>query len=154
MALLIRGLLVCGALLLVVALLPVRRIMSQLPRGRTRGMWFALAALIAFFITGYLLYAASIWDILPSFSELVVALVFFLGACFVWLVNTLSLQTTGDVRRMASLEKETITDPLSGIFNRRHFDRRLDEEASRAHRYGLPLSLLLLDIDHFKADQR
>jgi len=37
-----------------------------------------------------------------------------------------------------------------GIHNRRYFDRRLDEEVSRASRYGLPLSILLLDIDHFK----
>jgi diguanylate cyclase (GGDEF)-like protein len=44
----------------------------------------------------------------------------------------------------------SITDPLTGLFNRRYFDIRLDEESQRAKRYGLPLSLVLLDIDNFK----
>jgi diguanylate cyclase (GGDEF)-like protein len=37
-----------------------------------------------------------------------------------------------------------------GIFNRRCFERRLEEEFARARRYGFPLSLLMIDIDHFK----
>ncbi len=44
----------------------------------------------------------------------------------------------------------SITDPLTGLFNRRYFDIRLDEESQRAKRYGLPMSLVLLDIDNFK----
>ena len=43
-----------------------------------------------------------------------------------------------------------ITDELSGIFNRRHALRRLDEELAKAERLGQPLSCILLDIDHFK----
>jgi len=43
------------------------------------------------------------------------------------------------------------TDPLTGLANRRAFDRRLAEEVSRASRHGVPLALLLVDIDHFKA---
>ena len=48
------------------------------------------------------------------------------------------------------LEQESITDPLMGIFNRRHLDRRLQEEVIRCHRYDLLLAVLLVDIDHFK----
>ena len=44
----------------------------------------------------------------------------------------------------------SITDPLTGLFNRRYFDIRLDEESQRAKRYGLPMSVVLLDIDNFK----
>lgn len=41
-------------------------------------------------------------------------------------------------------------DGLTGIANRRRFEERLEEEARRHGRYELPLSLILLDIDHFK----
>ncbi|MDR1489538.1 MAG: GGDEF domain-containing protein [Desulfovibrio sp.] len=41
-------------------------------------------------------------------------------------------------------------DALTGVHNRRHFDKRLEEEFSRFKRYGYPLSLLMVDIDHFK----
>jgi diguanylate cyclase (GGDEF)-like protein len=43
------------------------------------------------------------------------------------------------------------TDALTGLANRRHFERRLAEEHARAMRQGLPLALVLLDVDHFKA---
>jgi diguanylate cyclase (GGDEF)-like protein len=46
--------------------------------------------------------------------------------------------------RMAS------TDPLTGLLNHGAFHRRLDEEVARSARHGRPLSLALLDIDHFK----
>jgi diguanylate cyclase (GGDEF)-like protein len=43
------------------------------------------------------------------------------------------------------------TDPLTGLANRRCFDQHLEEEWSRCRRYGRPLSIIMLDIDHFKA---
>ena len=44
----------------------------------------------------------------------------------------------------------SITDPLTGIYNRGYINERLPQEIRRAHRYGRDLSLLLCDIDHFK----
>ena len=44
----------------------------------------------------------------------------------------------------------TLEDGLTGVANRRCFDQRLAHEWSRAHRTRTPLSLLLIDIDHFK----
>ena len=44
----------------------------------------------------------------------------------------------------------TVTDALTGCFNRRHLDARLAEETLRCHRSGYPLAVLMADIDHFK----
>lgn len=41
-------------------------------------------------------------------------------------------------------------DGLTGLANRRHFDEKLQQEWRRAERDGLPLSLLMVDVDHFK----
>jgi diguanylate cyclase (GGDEF)-like protein len=42
------------------------------------------------------------------------------------------------------------TDSLTGIANRRHFDEAMEREWKRSRRHGEPLSLLLVDVDHFK----
>lgn len=44
-----------------------------------------------------------------------------------------------------------ITDPLTGLFNRRHFDEVMETEVSLSNRHGDPNSILLIDIDFFKA---
>ncbi|MGE0371102.1 MAG: diguanylate cyclase [Gammaproteobacteria bacterium] len=48
------------------------------------------------------------------------------------------------------LSESALTDPLTGLFNRRYFDRVLDEEVRRACRNRVSLSLLVCDVDHFK----
>ena len=49
------------------------------------------------------------------------------------------------------LQRLATTDTLTGVWNRRHFETVVAAETQRAGRYGEPLSLLLFDIDHFKA---
>jgi diguanylate cyclase (GGDEF)-like protein len=44
----------------------------------------------------------------------------------------------------------TITDPLTGVPNRRHLFARLEMELARASRFGTQVSILMIDIDHFK----
>jgi diguanylate cyclase (GGDEF)-like protein/PAS domain S-box-containing protein len=59
-----------------------------------------------------------------------------------------------DAERETQLETSKAmarTDALTGLPNRRAWDEELLRELSRAERHGLPLSLALLDIDHFKA---
>ncbi|MBF5042747.1 diguanylate cyclase [Aggregicoccus sp. 17bor-14] len=51
----------------------------------------------------------------------------------------------------AELQKLSTTDGLTQVHNHRHFQERLREEFRRAQRYGDPLSLILVDLDHFKA---
>ncbi|THB74466.1 MAG: diguanylate cyclase [Desulfobulbaceae bacterium] len=49
-----------------------------------------------------------------------------------------------------TLEQQSHTDALTAIYNRAFFNRQLDYEMKRAGRYDTPLSLIMLDIDHFK----
>ena len=56
-------------------------------------------------------------------------------------------------RLRSALEEESglaRLDPLTGIFNRRAFEELAASEISRAERYGRPLSLAFVDLDHFK----
>src|SRR5690242_9498482 len=50
----------------------------------------------------------------------------------------------------AQLERLSITDGLTGLYNHRHFEERLAEEFRRSQRYSDPVSLIMLDLDHFK----
>ena len=49
------------------------------------------------------------------------------------------------------LEKLALTDPLTGLANRRAFQEALEAELARVARHGRPAAVLLLDLDHFKA---
>lgn len=51
----------------------------------------------------------------------------------------------------AKLKAISLTDSLTGVNNRRAFQERLNEEYDRAIRYKHPLSLLMIDVDHFKS---
>lgn len=48
------------------------------------------------------------------------------------------------------LRKRALTDPLTGLYNRRAFFNHLGSELRRAKRYGHPMALLMLDLDNFK----
>jgi diguanylate cyclase (GGDEF)-like protein len=62
------------------------------------------------------------------------------------LENRLNLR---DVAR--NLRLQATTDPLTGLFNRLQFNETLGTEMARAKRHKTPLSLMLYDVDHFKA---
>ena len=50
-------------------------------------------------------------------------------------------------RRVAA---QAVTDPLTGLWNRRHMAETLEREVLRAARFGHPISLIILDVDDFK----
>jgi diguanylate cyclase (GGDEF)-like protein/PAS domain S-box-containing protein len=53
-------------------------------------------------------------------------------------------------KTLATMEVLSVTDSLTGLYNRRAFEEKLEGEFERARRYNLPLSLLMLDADNFK----
>ncbi len=145
------GLVAVGAVLMVIALFTARRLVGDLPAGTVRRQWQVLASLIFFSLAAFVAYLVTDAGERVSATELLVPAAYLLGGYFAVLVTIVSLQTARDVRRVAVLEEQSITDPLMGIYNRRHLERRLEEEVGKALRYGLPLAALLLDLDHFKA---
>jgi len=54
------------------------------------------------------------------------------------------------VEKLHAIQATANEDGLTGVFNKRHFQERMAEEIRRADREGAGLSLLLVDIDHFK----
>ena len=65
-------------------------------------------------------------------------------------VEQLSL-ALGNLRLQETLRQQSIRDALTGLFNRRYLEESLPREIARCERRGLPLALLMLDLDHFKA---
>jgi len=63
-----------------------------------------------------------------------------------------SKQQINDLQHnLEAIRAETMTDPLTGLGNRKYFDRAVIETVKQAKQSGEPLSLLMFDIDHFKS---
>ena len=67
------------------------------------------------------------------------------------ILASLAAQAIENARLYAQAQEQARTDTLTGLFNHREFQHRLEQEIERFRRYRRPLSLLMLDIDHFKA---
>lgn len=79
--------------------------------------------------------------------------------------NSFSLQKDSDIKQLEcpkcglyspladellTLRAQVITDPLTGLFNVRHFRTALDIELERTTRTSVPTTLMMIDLDHFK----
>ena len=58
--------------------------------------------------------------------------------------------TLQHLQRFSSVKNMAIYDTLTGLYNRRYFEERLRVEAQRSFANSIPLSLIMVDIDHFK----
>jgi diguanylate cyclase (GGDEF)-like protein len=74
----------------------------------------------------------------------------FLTAYAVILVTSFGFLLLHRERSESIAQRLALTDPLTGTFNRRTFLDLADKEISRSRRAGTPLSLIMLDLDHFK----
>jgi diguanylate cyclase (GGDEF)-like protein len=86
-----------------------------------------------------LLAAATAWDHFSDLSEEV--LVALQGHLHSALANAYKYD---------AIRRQVVTDHLTGLYNRRHYTNRAREEIERSLRYQHPLSMLMIDIDHFK----
>jgi len=65
--------------------------------------------------------------------------------------NARLLSQADELRRVnQELEQLSVTDPLTGLFNRRHFEQLMDNEVVHAIRTDETISIILIDIDHYK----
>jgi len=85
------------------------------------------------------------YDQSRQMTLIVIALIFAVIA----VVVMTALRTSG--RQFSRVSRMTIIDDVSGTYNRRYFDMVLEEEWKRSMREYTPLSLLMVDIDYFKA---
>jgi transcriptional regulator with GAF, ATPase, and Fis domain len=70
------------------------------------------------------------------------------------LVGLFGLQMAAVIQRVIlhqEVQRMTLTDELTSLYNRRHFDRNLKGEIERARRYGHKVSVVVLDIDNWKS---
>ncbi len=69
-----------------------------------------------------------------------------IGACVLKFMDGLSVEARyhDEIYQLATM------DPLTGLYNRRHFLELLDRELARSARHARPLALLIIDLDHFK----
>jgi len=65
------------------------------------------------------------------------------------LANTLALMIR-NMRLYKTIEEQSIRDPLVDVFNRRYLDKKFLDEIDRVVRYKHPISVVMVDIDHFK----
>jgi diguanylate cyclase (GGDEF)-like protein len=65
------------------------------------------------------------------------------------LIESLALQIAASLQN-AHLYELAMVDGLTGLFVRRYFDARIEEEIERSRRYGTPFSVIMLDVDDFK----
>lgn len=143
-------LVLAGALIQVISLFIVRNIVKTIPIKKNE--WKILGICVMFFFFGYIAYAVTLWTGHDFISgDTITSIIFFLGACFVLLVTYMSRDSITALQELTNLQKDVITDPLMGIYNRRFLDRQIEHEFNISCRHNIPFSIALIDVDHFKS---
>lgn len=106
-----------------------------------------MRAVSTFFSAGPMAYFSSI---LMSWFSVVFIVSIVMWTFHFFFLNSARLELDLEMTR-AKLELISRTDPLTNLYNRRHFDEQAEVEFQRAKRSGRPVTLLLLDIDEFKS---
>lgn len=96
-------------------------------------------------------YAAGTQSLTTSFVQDPFQILFFVVSLVFIFVLTLALSLLMFRDAEAELQRLVHRDPMTGLFNRRSLFEHAAREQARAERYGTPLALVMLDIDHFKA---
>lgn len=141
-----------GAVFLSLSVSPIRKLIAELEEDELKKSWKVLIILIFFFIPCYAVFGYNLSDIseVVNLMPMIISLMLLCGGIFCYLVGKLALRTMNDIKRLSMFQQESVTDGLMGIKNRRYFDQKIIEEVTLAQRYKIPLSVIMLDVDHFK----
>lgn len=143
-ALLAAILIIVGCGLLTSVLLRLQHLYLHAPLRIVRTRQYPAAALLLVCMAAYLAYLFSVWHTQRNWHDLIMPAVLCGAAAAMWLICAFTLQPALN----QLLQQESISDPLLGIYNHHHIERRLVEEVARAQRYNTPLSVFMLDVDH------
>jgi diguanylate cyclase (GGDEF)-like protein len=135
----------CALYVMGVALRQTQQVMRASPRHHRWRMLPRLTLLFgSAFCVCFLLILSHLME-LPT--NLVVSAVVIAGATFL----LLAVMVAFSLPRLKHLESAAMTDSLTGLFNRRYLDIALEREVQRWRRYRIPLTCLMVDVDHFKS---
>ncbi len=115
--------------------------------GRVKGLFF-LSGILTVLVLGYLalrIFKPDLWGEIG-----IVSIAFF---AFASLILTVAQLKTIKYLRQSSwrkIENLAFLDELTGVYNYRYVEKRLEQELERVRRYSIPLSIIYVDIDHFK----
>jgi len=151
MFLLANILLLSSIFLYAVSLFIVQQLIKKIPLGEVRNNWKILSFFIVGFIVGYAAYMFLLITGKVNIESIIYPAICLAGSAFVLLLCFLTYQTTRDIGEAIAMEQASIIDPVLDIYNRRYFDRRIDEETQRSRRYNQPLSIILFEIDQFES---
>ncbi|MEW6572364.1 MAG: GGDEF domain-containing protein [Bacillota bacterium] len=138
------------------------RLLTGLPLGREVWVLYAVPAAllgitsglrgtaVATVISGSLVGTVALFN--KSSSELWSAVLVGGVSLFIGLLFEYERSKEAQLRDdISNLQQLVITDPLTGVYNRRYLFERLTTEVARAKRYSIPVSVIMLDLDGFKA---
>lgn len=136
-----------GLLIILGAMRRTQNLIRILPDS---GQWPSLRNLMMFFAVGYAVYLYFLISGSPFNKDLVASEVFFLSSLFMLMAVRFAYTTIHDILRLDEFEELANTDELTGMFNRRAIMHLLKDEYQKARRFGFPLSVAMVDLDHFK----
>ena len=134
--------LVFSALTLLICILLLAMGTVSLLRGSLSARYFMVAWVTL--LSSVIVYMLKTFGLLPHNG--ITQNAFQVGALIEMVLLSLALGA-----RVSEIHKRGYIDELSLLYNRRHFDEQLPREFASADRNGTPLSLLMLDLDHFKS---
>ncbi|QMU60954.1 MAG: diguanylate cyclase [Gammaproteobacteria bacterium] len=140
-----------GICLYAASLFTVQQLVKRLPLGEVRNNWKVLSFFIVGFIVGYAAYLFMLWTGKIALTSITLSSICFAASAFVLLLCFLTYQTTRDISEAIAMDQASIIDPILDIYNRRYFDRRIDEETQRSRRYNQPLSIILFEVDELES---
>ncbi|MEM7400865.1 MAG: GGDEF domain-containing protein [Pseudomonadota bacterium] len=151
MDLLVNIFLISGICLYAASLYTVQQLVKKLPMGEVRNNWKILSFFVVGFIVGYAVYMYLLLSGKVALASITYPAICLAASAFVLLLCFLTYQTTRDISEAIAMDQASIIDPVLDIYNRRYFDRRIEEETQRSRRYNQPLSVILFEIDQFES---